>query len=92
MAGFPTAGHLVSWATFAPIDKNSAGNSTSSLPPDHLARTASSDDHRLRFAAACPAEVLFSSHIKLGSRAWGRERSCACRPACSPTAGHVRGS
>ncbi|MFI9437949.1 MULTISPECIES: IS110 family transposase [Streptosporangium] len=25
MAAFPTAGHLVSWAKFAPIDKNSAG-------------------------------------------------------------------
>ncbi|HXA63170.1 MAG TPA: transposase [Streptosporangiaceae bacterium] len=25
MTVFPTAGHLVSWAKFAPIDKNSAG-------------------------------------------------------------------
>ena len=28
MSHFPTAGHLVSWAKFAPIDKKSAGKGT----------------------------------------------------------------
>jgi transposase len=38
MSRFPTAGHLVSWAKFAPSDSSSAGKKTSARPSDCAGR------------------------------------------------------
>ena len=72
MSRFPTAGHPVSWAKFAPKARESAGRSR---PPSPARAVPDRRDPRRGCRRCCPHETFLASRYRRVARRRGKKRA-----------------